>query len=400
MSGNDIKAIAFCLAIGSWLLYRSIKRHRQARKIEDTPTSKVASAPQGFVELEGFAWPAAEKLPTPSGMEAVYYSFRLEKKVTTGSGKNRRRTWICVYSSVKGESFYLADPTGLALVNLYDAELNLAPARTRNWRQIGAQERKVICESILTKAVANFPPSDFLFGIFSAPYRVVEHEIYVGSPVLVQGDFRSASGDNKKITSVGLGQFASRVFDIQRRAIKNLNGLLDTSKNGEVSHEESKRGYSMIARVSMNKARIEQQVEKEFELCGIVRASDSHRLLLSDAHQQHLLGRMQQYLWLQFGGGAALLALGLTASLNSGFRFERLPTRKMLNPSSISMAQRKPTALATAPVDPRELHSRCVAGDLDPCVQLVQEQNQFHLSSKALTYYQFQSCRLGKKYCK
>jgi hypothetical protein len=412
MTADDIKVISACFIFGGGLLYRSIKLHRKARKVQDTPTSKAASAPQGLVELEGFAWPIKDRHPTPSGMDAVYYSFRLEKKVTTGTGKKRKRKWICVYSSVKGEAFYLADPTGLALINVFDAELNLAPARVRHWRQISTSERKVICDSILTKAVADFPPSDFLFGLFSSPFRVVEHEIYVGAPVLAQGDFSTSAAGVQKVTSEGLSQFASRVFDSQKRALKNLQNLLDTKKDGKVDHEESKRGYAMLARVSVNKARIEKQVEKEFDLCGMLNSSQSHRLLLSDAHQGHLLDRMQRHLWLQFGGGAALVAFGLTAVLNPKLRLdqvakaktEKSAVSKSSTPSSVparavASTTSSPAAMPAA-VDPRELHNRCVAGEFEPCMHLLREKNQFHLTSQATDYYMYQTCRLGQKHCK
>ena len=38
-----VKLSIFALGLGGYLIYSAIKRHRQAREIEDTPCSKAAS---------------------------------------------------------------------------------------------------------------------------------------------------------------------------------------------------------------------------------------------------------------------------------------------------------------------------------------------------------------------
>ncbi len=98
----------------------SVRRGWRVRLIEDTPTSKVASAAQGFVELEGWAQPRTAPLLSPlSQTPCVWYHSYIE--VTTGKGKNRKTHTRDVKTS--RQPFYLADKTGLCLIDLGKLEV-------------------------------------------------------------------------------------------------------------------------------------------------------------------------------------------------------------------------------------------------------------------------------------
>src|SRR5690606_12937216 len=68
---------------------------RRARLLEDVPTSRIRSAAQGYCELDGIArlldGPAIAGPLT--GLPCVWWEYRIEEKVTTGSGKNRTSHW-------------------------------------------------------------------------------------------------------------------------------------------------------------------------------------------------------------------------------------------------------------------------------------------------------------------
>ena len=59
---------------------------RHGRIMQDTPTSKIRSASQGFVQLEGRARSLDDKpLRVPgSGRQCVWFDYLIEKKVKTG----------------------------------------------------------------------------------------------------------------------------------------------------------------------------------------------------------------------------------------------------------------------------------------------------------------------------
>ena len=73
---------------------------RVARLIEDTPTSRVRSAAQGYVELAGRGLPLdGTKNPAPlTQRPCVWWRYRISKKTEHGSGSGRRKAWKTVAS--------------------------------------------------------------------------------------------------------------------------------------------------------------------------------------------------------------------------------------------------------------------------------------------------------------
>ncbi len=291
-------------------MINSISRRKKTRKIADTPRSKVASAPQGYVEFQGFAWPAAQYARSAAGDEIVYYSLEVQRAETRGTGKSRRRQWVTVFTHGHVHPFYLVDPTGLALVDPSSAEMDLHGARTRDWASLKGEEKRWIEEIASRRAILGFPPSKGLFGIFSSPYRVVEKEIGVGSPLYLHGDFRTPSMTHPRVKVPGLSEFSSRIFSSEARSTKNIDHFLDKNRDGVVCGDESRHGYGFAGRQARNKSRTQPSDEREFEVYGNIGSSLEHRLLIADAHEEHLVKRREKWIWLQFLGGAALLAVG------------------------------------------------------------------------------------------
>ena len=106
--------LAFSLAWRNW---------RRARFIEDTPTARIRSAPQGRVELSG----RAQALPGPpvvaplTGRSCLWYRYRIEREHQEGRGGHRR--WTTVRSGASDDLFGLDDGTGLCVVDPEGAEV-------------------------------------------------------------------------------------------------------------------------------------------------------------------------------------------------------------------------------------------------------------------------------------
>jgi hypothetical protein len=123
------------------------------RLIEDTPTARVQTAPQGFVELEGRVAPLGpEPLYSPlRRMHCVWYSYRVEQFESglaaaqlTGPWAiviafvlfvlhmfEVRRTSLVVDSGTSDEFFLIRDATGTCLVDPQDAQV--VGAKTKVW---------------------------------------------------------------------------------------------------------------------------------------------------------------------------------------------------------------------------------------------------------------------------
>ena len=106
------------LAISMVSFFAWVANYRRYRHIEDLPTSRVASAAQGYVELFGRAKrlpgePLASKL---SRTPCCWYSFEIEEK-----GSDNK--WNTVDSGSSVEHFLLVDDTGQCVISPEGAEV-------------------------------------------------------------------------------------------------------------------------------------------------------------------------------------------------------------------------------------------------------------------------------------
>ena len=54
---SDLELGVYLIFGGAWLIISGLRRFRRKRDVEDTSTAKIRSAPQGSVEVQGYAWP-------------------------------------------------------------------------------------------------------------------------------------------------------------------------------------------------------------------------------------------------------------------------------------------------------------------------------------------------------
>jgi hypothetical protein len=113
------------LLIGALSLALWVLNYRRARAVADTPTSRVASAPQGYVELAGIARPfPGDRLISPvSRIHCVWYHYLVEEK--------RGKDWRRVEEAISDSSFLLDDGTGQALIDPERGEVHTT--RKRIW---------------------------------------------------------------------------------------------------------------------------------------------------------------------------------------------------------------------------------------------------------------------------
>lgn len=106
------------LAMSAVSFFAWIANYRRYRTIQDFPTSKVASAAQGYVELFGRAElldgePIRSRL---SHTTCCWYSFRVEEK-------DSRDRWNTMDSGASVEQFLLVDETGQCVISPEGAEV-------------------------------------------------------------------------------------------------------------------------------------------------------------------------------------------------------------------------------------------------------------------------------------
>ncbi|OYZ54289.1 MAG: hypothetical protein B7Y21_14755, partial [Hydrogenophilales bacterium 16-61-112] len=120
------------------------------RTVADTPTSRIASAPQGYVEVVGRGQqPPGTSLVSPiSGLPCLWYRYQIEEKID-----NR---WEHVQSDVSHDTFGVNDGTGQLLVDPDGAQIitsrkqvsTLGNLRKTEWTLIEGETIYVIGEHV------------------------------------------------------------------------------------------------------------------------------------------------------------------------------------------------------------------------------------------------------------
>ncbi len=110
-------------AIAFYYIWRSLHR---ARIIEDTPTARIRSAPQGYVELEG----VGQLLEGPpivgplTGIHCLWYSYKIEHRETHHDSRGHSSSnWSTLQSGISDGLFLLDDGTASCIIDPDGAEV-------------------------------------------------------------------------------------------------------------------------------------------------------------------------------------------------------------------------------------------------------------------------------------
>jgi hypothetical protein len=128
VQADSIRVWPFVLAAMTTVSFCAwMANYRRYRQVDDVPTSKIASAAQGYVELLGKSVSMDTPVLSPvSGLPCCWYRYRIERK-TSGD------KWQHEDSSESIAHFLLVDDTGQCIISPDGAEV-LYP-RKRTWTQ-------------------------------------------------------------------------------------------------------------------------------------------------------------------------------------------------------------------------------------------------------------------------
>lgn len=195
---------------------------RRARLIEDTPTAKIRSAAQGYLELIGRGKYLGDKplLAPLTGTPCTWYSYKIEREVH--SGKQTR--WDTVESAISSLPFLLLDDTGHCIINPAGAEV--IPAVNHVW--YGNTRRPV-----------SGPASRGSFlRLGSGGYRYTEKRLHADEFLYALGDFVTL-GEQQRDRH--LDREISQTLKAWKQTPDVLLAHFDTDKNGEIDLQEWER---------------------------------------------------------------------------------------------------------------------------------------------------------------
>lgn len=191
---------------------------RRARIIEDTPTSKIRSATQGYVEIIGtIEYLTGQPMQAPlTNKTCAWYSYKIEKKERTYTGKTSTTKWRTIKQEISERPFQCVDDTGICMINPKAAEVY--PSAEDTWYGAVKWPKKG------PGASAN---------IFSSGnYRYTEKRLYASDPLYAIGQFRTvdpnkAHGDSSDEVRAVLNVWKQDQVALHEKFDDNQDGQID-----------------------------------------------------------------------------------------------------------------------------------------------------------------------------
>lgn len=276
MSTGGFVVVSIIVSVIILVAFHAIWRNwSRARLIEDTPTARIRSAPQGYVELEG----EAGLLPGPpivaplTGRQCVWYRYRIEHEERSFDSKGRSRShWRTLDSGTSEGLFEVDDGTGRCVIDPDGAEVH--PDDKDVWR---GHSRWPSAGPPRRRAGLRFTAGD---------YRYTEERLLPG-PLYAVGWFesiRTADGELKDATAALLRHWKQDQAGLLARFDANDDGHIDAGEWGR-------------AREAAQQQAIQERAHKAAEpAVNLLRrpASSAQAFILSAHPQDHLSRRYRR----------------------------------------------------------------------------------------------------------
>jgi len=128
------------LGIQSFSLFKASRR--KMYYVSDTPTSKIGSAAQGYVELKGKLILPEGQAPLLSPLShtaCLWWEYTIsERKQTSQYG----RSWVSIDSAQSNDAFYMADETGQCRIYPHNATITAHEEKTWEGKQRYPQQKQ------------------------------------------------------------------------------------------------------------------------------------------------------------------------------------------------------------------------------------------------------------------
>jgi hypothetical protein len=221
------------------------------RTIRDTPTSKIASAAQGYVELVGrghsFGDPLLSKL---SALPCLWYRYRIERR----ESENK---WKTMDSGESDDTFILRDESGECVVDPEQAE-------------------------ILTRHRDQWHDLDYRY----TEWKLIEHD-----SLYVIGQFRTQGGSSLDFNT---REELNALLAEWKKDMPDLLKRFDLDNNGTLNMQEW-----MLARSAARRevARMMREEQEQPDINIISRPRDDQLFLISNLDQRKLSRRYLLWSW-------------------------------------------------------------------------------------------------------
>lgn len=262
----------------------------RARLIEDVPTSRIRSAAQGYIELEGVGeLMQGEPILSPlTQTPCTWYRCKVEER--TGSGNKRR--WHTVRHEVSDGLFLLRDATGLCVIDPEGAEV--IPGEKLVWYGDA---------TLPLRAPRHTGRWSWLLAS-GGDYRYTEERLLPGTPLYALGWFRTVGGANEVFDTP---TEVRELLASWKRDPATLNAF-DRNADGQIDMNEWEEARAVAAR----EVRLRQRKRAlQPGINTLSKPEGGKTFLLSARSQAQMSSRFR---WLAFGALVTFLGAGGAAA--------------------------------------------------------------------------------------
>ncbi|MCM2324447.1 MAG: E3 ubiquitin ligase family protein [Oligoflexia bacterium] len=291
---DDPRGVAVALfAFGIFAFFYGFKILRHKRLIENTPTSRIRSMPQGPVELCGKALRTTPLFTPFSAVPCAYFEYKVEEY--RSSGKKSR--WVTIRSgNSKDQEFAIEDETGRVRILPQGAEVMIP--------------RDQVFQNGLGSSL---PPNAQAFleghGLSTTGLLGFGRRLRLTEAFIAEGDPLYVFGTAMPINSAKPREQKQKVMERLRRLKQDPAAMarLDTNHDGVVSADEWERARQAVERDAAEGLAPEQRTI-------IVRGTAP--FIISDKSEKGLLDSLRWKIIGGIYGGPALMAIAAAIFLH------------------------------------------------------------------------------------
>lgn len=197
------------------------------RVMEDMPTAKLRSAPQGYIELQGRAeLMDGAPIYAPLSRElCTWYRFKVESKERESFNNSGDSKWRTIQSATSDDLFYLVDETGKCAVDPEGAKVTTTHKRT--WYGRNRTPPKYIKEGLFQRFSG--------LSQLGKNYRFTEEKIVPGDNLYALGNFTTHGGAG---VSFDLKNEVGEILREWKRDNATMLSRFDANNDGEIDMQE------------------------------------------------------------------------------------------------------------------------------------------------------------------